>query len=94
MFNNYELDEAIKDLVYLGRLDKHLQERGVTLATATQSDIYDFIRVSHAGEIDRRTGKPITSISYTGDLEKINDLVCKYKKMKKIIQLVLENEVL
>lgn len=94
MFNHYQLDTAIQELVYLEKLDKHLQEKGVTLATATQSDIYDFIRVSHEGEIDRRTGKPISSISYTGDLEKINDLVCKYKKMKKIIQLVLENEVL
>ena len=94
MFNHYELDTAIQDLVYLGRLDKHLKEKGVTLSTATQSDIYDFIRVSHAGELDRRTGKPISSISYTEDMAKINDLVVKYRKLKTVVEYLLEIEVI
>lgn len=94
MFNNYELDEAIADLIYLGMLDKHLQERGVTLSTATQEDFYSFIRMSHEGELDRRTGKPISSISYSGDMGKINDLVCKYRKLKTIVEYLLNNEVL
>lgn len=92
--NDYQLNEMLQDLKYLSKLDKHLKESGVTLATATQSDIYSFITKSHEGEIDYYTGKPITGINYTGDLEKINDLVCKYRKLKTVVEYLLENEVL
>lgn len=94
MLNYVELDEMMKDLIYLDKLNKFFKNNGLTVETATIEDFYAFIAESHKGEIDRRTGKPISSISYTGDLEKINDLVYTYRKLKVILESLLENEVL
>lgn len=94
MFNHYELDAMLKDMRYLNKLDHHLKEKGVTIATATQSDLYSFITESHEGEIDYYTGKPVSSISYTEDMGKINDLICRYRKLKTVIQYLMENDCL
>lgn len=92
--NDYQLNEMLQDLKYLSKLDKYLREKGITIQSATQQDFYSFITESHKGEIDYYTGKPITGISYTEDMTKINDLVVKYRKLKTIIELITENEVL
>ena len=94
MFNNYELDEMMKDLAYLDKLNKFFKNNGLTVETATTEDFYAFIAESHKGEIDRRTGKPISSISYSGDMDKISDLIFRYRKIKVIIQSLMENDCL
>lgn len=92
--HNYQLDEILKDLIYLSKLDKFFKDRGITIDKAEQSDFYSFITKSHEGEIDYYTGKPITSISYTEDMGKINDLVCKYNKLKTVVKYLMEIECL
>lgn len=94
MLNYAELNEMMKDLAYLAKLNKFFKNNGLTVETATTEDFYAFIAESHKGEIDRRTGKPITSINYTSDLANIRELIFKYRKIKVIMETCLELEVL
>lgn len=91
---NLDLNQILKDILYLNRLSSHLRQNGLTLETATKEDFYNFIRAENCNKIDYYTGKPVTSISYDAELQKIDELVSKYRKLKVIITSLLDNEVL
>ena len=88
-----ELNEMLKEVLYLSRLGNFLKDRGLTIETATQQDFYGFITKEEAGKLDYYTGKPV-GVNFTQGLAKIDELVPKYRKLKVIIENLLENEVL
>lgn len=93
MFNYAELNEMLKEVLYLGRLDKFLRSIGKTIETAGKEDFYSFIMKEEQGKTDYYTGKPIP-VNYTADMDKIQDLIFRYRKLKVIISSLMENEVL
>ena len=91
--NYVELNEMLKDVLYLSRLDSFLKSRGLTIETATKQDFYGFITQEEEGKLDYYTQQPV-GVNYTQGLQKINELVPKYRKLKVILENLLENEVL
>ena len=88
-----ELNEMLKEVLYLSRLGNFLKDRGLTIDTATQQDFYSFITKEEQGKLDYYTQKPVP-VSYTAGMQKIEELVPKYRKLKVIVENLLENEVL
>ena len=91
---NLDLNKMLQDVLYLNRLSAHLKENDLTIESATKEDFYNFIRAENCNKIDYYTGKPVASISYDAELQKIEELVLEYRKIKNIMELLLENEVL
>ena len=92
--NYMEINQMLADVLYLNRLSAHLRENGLTIESATKEDFYNFIRAENCNKIDYYTGKPVTSIGYDSELQKIEELVSEYRKLKVILENLLENEVL
>ena len=94
MFNHYELDEMLKDVLKLKKLEVHLKSKGKTIETATKEDFYEFIGNETRSKIDYYTGKPVTTVDYSTGMAELNDLIVKYRKIKVILTDLMENEVL
>ena len=90
--NYVELNQMLADVLYLSRLDKFLRGRGLTIESATKQDFYSFITNEEQGKLDYY-GRPV-DVNYSSGLQRINDLVSNYRKLKVIIENLLENEVL
>lgn len=94
MLNYVELNEMLKELLYLNRLSTYLKDNGLTIESATTEDFYGFIGKEESGKIDYYTGKPVTNVNYSAGMDKIQDLVCKYRKLKTALEYLMENNCL
>lgn len=91
--NYVEINQMLQDVLYLSRLNNFLKGRGLTIETATKQDFYGFITKEEEGKLDYYTQQPVP-VNYTSGLARIEELVSKYRKLKAIIENLLENEVL
>lgn len=91
--NYIEINEMLEEVLYLSRLGNFLKDKGLTIETATQQDFYSFITKEEQGKIDYYTGQPVP-VNFSAGIKKIEELVSKYRKIKVIVENLLENEVL
>lgn len=92
MLNILEIQQITKDLQTLNRLDKYLKDLGKKFEELTMEEMYHFIGNEHRDEIDRY-GNPV-SVAYNSETERIVGIVEYYRKIKLIVELLLEAEVL
>lgn len=89
--NSVEIDAVLKDVMYLSRLNQFLKENNLTIENASKEDIYKFITKEEQGKTDYYTGQPIP-VNYSAGLDKIGELIFKYRRVKSILELLMEND--
>lgn len=87
--NILELNEFVKDMQYLARLQKHLEGLGIHYKDTTQADLFSFIHEEFDGVQDRFNVQ--VPIDYSSELSKIISLMEHYKKVKCGLELLMEN---